>query len=327
MTGPDDRTAARRASRQRRRTAASTRRAPTASRRVHIRARPGPGPAPPDPPKPASGLMELVNGAVGAGTLIAALMFYAGIIHSSSYYAYFRLNVYSLGLALPQVTIWSLRLVTMDVLIALALLALVPRAQELLAVLRLPPAALARVRRAARAVVRLNPVIVAAGVVLMVLWPYVQPYGWAAPLLVAAGLVLGQSRTANPAAPPHGWWRKGLPVAVAGLCVVWVIALLAGQLGRQDARAAADRLVSRTAVVVLSTERLSIRGPGIIAEDLGRTVRYRYRYSGLRLLIERDRRYYVLPLGWQKRTDATYVIDDDDTVRIELLPGTQPPRQ
>ncbi|MEV8318188.1 hypothetical protein AB0Q95_28920 [Streptomyces sp. NPDC059900] len=275
-------------------------------------------------PPPASGLMELVNGAVGAGTLMAALMFYAGIIHSSSYYGYFRLDVYSLGLSLPQVTIWSLRLVTMEVLIALAVLALAPRSQEILALLRLPPAALARVRRTARAVARFSPVIAVAGIVLMALWQYVQPYRWAAPLLVAGGLALGQSRAANAGAPTRGWWRKGLPVAVAGLCVVWVIALLAGQLGRQDARSTAARLVSRTAVVVLSTERMSMRGPGVVAEDLGKGVRYRYRYSGLRLLIERDRRYYVLPLGWQRRTDATYVIDDDDTVRVELLPGVQP---
>lgn len=44
-------------------------------------------------------------------------------------------------------------------------------------------------------------------------------------------------------------------------------------------------------------------------------------------LAERNQRYYyLLPLGWQHRTDPTYIVVDDDSMRIELFPGTQPPR-
>ncbi|MEI5101120.1 hypothetical protein RB200_24400 [Streptomyces sp. PmtG] len=105
---------------------------------------------------------------------------------------------------------------------------------------------------------------------------------------------------------------------------MWVVALAAGDLGRRDARRAADHLVSRVAVVVVSTERLSMTGPAVEVEDLGKDLHYRYRYSGLRLLVERDHRYYVLPLGWRRDRDATFVIEDDASVRVELRPGSRP---
>ncbi|MFI9831779.1 hypothetical protein ACIHIX_29325 [Streptomyces sp. NPDC051913] len=64
--------------------------------------------------------------------------------------------------------------------------------------------------------------------------------------------------------------------------------------------------------------------PGPRYEDLGEGVHYRYRYTGLRVLLERDHRYYLLRVGWDHDTDPTYVVEDDDTVRIELRPGVLP---
>ena len=67
---------------------------------------------------------------------------------------------------------------------------------------------------------------------------------------------------------------------------LWAVALVAGQLGRQDASNDAGQLVWRVAVVVMSTDRLSLVSPGIVYEDLGPGTHYRYRYSGLRPLDE-----------------------------------------
>ncbi|MFH8409901.1 hypothetical protein ACH4FX_34745 [Streptomyces sp. NPDC018019] len=266
---------------------------------------------------------EFANLVLGAGSLVGGLMFYAGVMHSSAYFAYFNVRASVLGFGFPQMIIWSLRLVTLPVLVCLALLALGPRLPDLLVSLRVPSRVTLAVRRAGRAVARHHALLVAAGVGLMLLWQRIQPYGWAAPLLVAAGLVLGQSAAANPARPARGLWRRGLPVAAAGLFLVWVIALIAGQLGRQDARAVAAHLVRRPAVVVLSTERLSLTGPGLVSETLP-GMHYRYRYHGLRLILERERRYYVLPVGWRARVDPTFVVEDDDSILIQIMPGTQP---
>ncbi|GCD47642.1 hypothetical protein [Streptomyces paromomycinus] len=284
------------------------------------------------PPPPVSGTgtppqagqrFEWANTVLGAGSLVGGLMFYAGVMHSSAYFAYFHVRASILGFGFPQMIIWSLRLVTLPVLIGLALLAVTPRLPELLVSLRVPHRVTLGVRRAVRAVARQYVLFVAAGVVLMLLWQHIQPYGWAAPLLVAAGLVLGQSDAANPVRPPRGLWRRGFPIAAAALFLVWMIALVAGSLGTQDARSTAAHLVRRPAVVVLSVERLSLTGPGLATETLP-GMHYRYRYTGLRLILERDRRYYVLPVGWRARTDPAFVIEDDDTILVQLMPGTRP---
>lgn len=58
-------------------------------------------------------------------------------------------------------------------------------------------------------------------------------------------------------------------------------------------------------------------------EPLPNDSAYRFRYGGLRLLIARGERYYLLPVGWSEQTSATYVLRDSDDIRVELYPGTQ----
>lgn len=272
--------------------------------------------------------VELANSALGAGSFIVALMLFAGFVHSSVYYGYFHLESSAIGFDSVELALRSLRLATFPVLITLALAIVLPRLPELLPALGVPAHLIRRIRRAGRVVARAYLAFVAAGVVLMLLWRYIQLFAWAAPLLVACGLLLGQTSAAAPVATrPRRPWDRALPVVGAALFLMWVVALAAGQLGRQDAERDAERVVERVAVLVHSTEQLSITGPpGLIIEDLGEGLHYRYRYSGLRLLVERDHRYYLLPLGWNHDTDPTYVIDDDETIRIELRPGTQPRR-
>lgn len=53
---------------------------------------------------------------------------------------------------------------------------------------------------------------------------------------------------------------------LVGSFLMWAVALTARQLGRQDARHDADNIVRRVAVVVLSTEQLSI-GPRLRSAD------------------------------------------------------------
>ncbi|WP_331737761.1 hypothetical protein [Streptomyces sp. NBC_00019] len=252
-------------------------------------------------------------------------MLYAGSIYTNAYFGYFHVDSFAMGFSTLELGMRSLRLATLPALVAVALALLVPAVPRLLITLHLAERHVRRLRVFGQAAARAYPAFVAAGVVLMVLWRWIQPAAWSAPLLVSAGLLLGQTRSAAPAGEPRRpAWERAVSVLVAGLFLIWVVALIAGQLGRQDAHRDADQLVRRVAVIVLSTEPLSIAAPGPHVEDLGPDAHYRYRYSGLRLLIQRDQRYYLLGLGWSKATDPTYVIVDDDTIRIELRPGTQP---
>ncbi|SNX61723.1 hypothetical protein SAMN06272735_3469 [Streptomyces sp. TLI_55] len=262
----------------------------------------------------------------GLASFAGALMLYAGYIYTNAYFGYFRLNPFAVGFSTFELVMRSLRLATLPVLELMALLLLIPALPRLLTVLHIPEHHVRRIRDFGRAVARSYLAFVVVGVTLMVLWRWIQPVRWLAPLLVAGGLLLGLTLVAQPAERPRtrAPWERAGSLLVAGLFLIWVAALVAGQLGRQDAQRDASQLVRRVAVVIMSTERLDFAPPGPHYEDLGKGVHYRYRYTNLRLLLERDHRYYLLRLGWDHATDPTYVIEDDDTVRIELRPGVLP---
>jgi hypothetical protein len=250
-------------------------------------------------------------------------MLYAGYIYTNAYYGYFRLSTFAVGFSTFELVMRSLRLATLPALEVLALALLVPGLPRLLVLLHVPEQQVRRVRDLGRTAARGYVVFVVAGFVLMLMWRWIQPYGWTAPLLVAGGLLLGLTRS-RPQQRTRAPWERAASLLVAGLFLIWVAALVAGELGREDARRDADQVVRRVAVVVQSSERLGFAPPGPRYEDLGKGVHYRYRYTGLRLLLERDHRYYLLRVGWDHDTDPTYVIEDDDTVRIELRPGVLP---
>ncbi|MEV5611063.1 hypothetical protein [Streptomyces sp. NPDC052225] len=281
-----------------------------------------PDPRRPDPgPAPAGGVrLEVLNSLVGAGSFVGGLMLYAGYIYTNAYFGYFRLDTFAVGFDTFELVMRSLRLATLPALEVLTVILLAPALPRLLTVLRVPVPQVERVRTAGRAVARAHLVPVALGAVLLLLWGWIQPYGWTAPLLVAGGLLLGQARAAG----RRAGWERGVSLLMAGVFLIWAVALVAGQLGRQDARTDAELIVRRPSVVVLSTHRLAIAPPGPGAVDLGRRSFYRYRYEGFRLLVERDHRYYLLPLNWRRRTDPVYVIEPDSGVRVELRPGVLP---
>ncbi|MET8473343.1 hypothetical protein ABZY90_35260 [Streptomyces sp. NPDC006422] len=270
-------------------------------------------------PPPRGIRLDLVNSIVGAGSFAAGLMLYAGYIYTSAYYGYFRLSPFALGFTTFELVLRSLRLATLPVLEVLTFVLLAPALPGLLAALRLPDRHVERVRDAAAATARAHLVPVAVGALLLLLWRWIQPYGWLAPLLIAAGLLLGQA----PAAPRRSGRERAVSLLAAGLFLVWVVALVAGQMGHRDAEEAAATVVRRPSVVVLSVHRLSIAPPGPGARDLGAGAYYRYRYEGLRLLVERDQYYYLLPLDWDRDRDPVYVVQDDASVRVELRPGVR----
>lgn len=279
---------------------------------------------PPAPPADTRSPFDVVNSVAGITSFAGALMLYAGYVYTNAYFGYFRLSPFAVGLSTFELVMHSLRLATLPVLEVLALALLVPALPRLLTLLHIPEQHIRRIRDLGRATTRAYLWFVVAGVVLMLLWRWIQPYGWTAPLLVAGGLLLGLAQAAQPSGRPRAAWERAGSLLVAGLFLIWVAALVAGQLGRQDAQRDAEQLVRRVAVVVMSTERLDFAPPGPRYEDLGKAVHYRYRYTDLRLLLERDHRYYLLRLGWNRDTDPTYVIEDDDTIRIELRPGVLP---
>ena len=126
-------------------------------------------------------------------------------------------------------------------------------------------------------------------------------------------------------AEPRGRFPYSLAVVIAAVCALWATSLYAHNTGIQAARALVRDLPSRTSVVVYSTERLALSGPGVTVDPLAPGFHYRFEYQGLRLLLDRAGTYYLLPVGWSPRLDITYVLSNTDPIRVELVSGTVRP--
>jgi hypothetical protein len=73
---------------------------------------------------------------------------------------------------------------------------------------------------------------------------------------------------------------------------------------------------------VLSSKDLALTGLGIVLVKNPAKVEFPYRYSGLRLLIFRDKRWFLLPAQWRSGAVASAIIlTDSDQIRVELSPG------
>ncbi|MFI9046041.1 hypothetical protein [Streptomyces sp. NPDC053427] len=324
-------------------------------------AHPSPSSAPPAEPSAPAGEQRTAAGLLGIvvaqASFLVAVMYFLGAVYLTAFYSYFRLDSFSLGFGFAEMAIQSLNVVTAPLAIVCVLAVLIARHLATSPTPATPSDTdeegfqerlIRGLVRALRAVARAHLYVVGSGLALLIAWPWLGVFRWAAPLLLGVGILLGQSpwaasrvtdgdlaapQTTSPqaAAPPIAvasrTWSRAVPVFTAGLLVTWGLSLATGTLGEQEAREAAANLIRRPAVVLLSTDRLSLAGPGLEVTDLGAKNHYRYRYTGLRRLIERNGRYYLLPLGWTHRTGPTYVIQDGGNLRVELFPGTQEDRE
>lgn len=259
-------------------------------------------------------------------SLAAALLFYAGAVHTRAFFEYFHIDVLALGLSFPEFVMRSLRLVTAPVVLTAVVTVVVLRDPQFFgrSVLPLlPPTVIGHCRRVMRRAARFDLVVLCVAVIMLFSWSRIQPYEWLVPVLLAVGILWGRSPAANNGRSPSGIRARGASLTAACLCLLWAVALAAQQSGLRDAEHSADHLVGRTAIVVFSTDRLSMTGRGLQVKDLGERVHYRYRYTGLRLVIERGGRYHAVAMGWQHDSDSTYVIRETDDIRVELMPGAR----
>ncbi|MEU9699325.1 hypothetical protein [Streptomyces sp. NPDC047981] len=279
----------------------------------------------PEPTQPAreAGLNSptaLLKIVIAQGTFIAALMFYLGAMYTSTFFAYFHVSLSVLDLGFGEQVTQSLHLLRVEVLVGAGVLVLIVAGPWIHARARPEPS------RAEVVVGRLYLPVVVVGLVLLALWVEIQPYGWVASLVIALGLLLGQLPDAE-GRRPEGFRRMALPIFASAVFLFWTLTQLTQQAAHRDAVAHARRVTQWTGVVVLSSRPLALptRPRGTITKEvLPSGLLHRYRYTGLRLLLERDGRFHVVPLGWDVRRDPLYIIQESDTVWIGLTPGTVP---
>jgi hypothetical protein len=113
--------------------------------------------------------------------------------------------------------------------------------------------------------------------------------------------------------------RSFLLVGLASMALFWTVSLYAGEIGRQRARVITSGLASSTQIAIYARDRLLLAGPGIeLTEIRLADSKYRYRYTGLRLLVRSQDRYVLLPRGWAHGRAGAYILRDGDDIRLEF---------
>ncbi|WP_131803524.1 hypothetical protein [Pseudofrankia saprophytica] len=114
--------------------------------------------------------------------------------------------------------------------------------------------------------------------------------------------------------------QRGAAVGVLILAAFWAM----GSYGALQGEAIAERMTQHlsnqtTGVVVYSRDRLYLSGYGTRMDLLDQPESaYRFRYSGLRLLVRTSKSYVLLPMGWFRTSGApVFVIPENSGIRVD----------
>lgn len=112
-----------------------------------------------------------------------------------------------------------------------------------------------------------------------------------------------------------------LVILIALLSLFWTASEYASALGSGRAQDLAANLEARPGVVILSTRPLALTGSGVTVTDLDQDRgAYRYKYSGLRLLIRSRGDYFLVPDDWTRSNGVAFVVPDVPTLLFEFTP-------
>jgi hypothetical protein len=277
--------------------------------------------------------LEVLGRIVAPVTLVTAMLYYFGYIRAQTLYMYFGVDLGSLGFSTTDYLIRSANVAFLP-LATILVAALVTVALHHLLALALPSAS-------DRWVKGLTVAMAACGVLLLVLAviglrrvtafgsPLIPPVALGCgALLVGYSAFLVQDRLAlsmhlRKVLDDTRSFSLSVLVAIVLVAAFWAIANFAAEQGTLAARALESSLPVQPQAVVYSVERLHISGPGVVLTALDKQdATYRYRYTGLRLLIHTNNRWFLVPAGWTRTNGSTVVIllDTPDRIRVDLAP-------
>jgi len=155
------------------------------------------------------------------------------------------------------------------------------------------------------------------------------------PLSLGAGLGLlaygaylrGQAperRVATAAVPRTLLAARRTVVAIFVLVMLfWSVAVYAQARGVREAGRVAATISRRPDVTVYSARRLQLAGPTIRETELrGPDAAYRFRHTGLKLVVRSGGKWFRLPASWTPGNGgAALLLPDTDALRVEFRPG------
>jgi len=278
------------------------------------------------PSRTESALLGLFGAAASQVAILTALLYYVGWARSHATLGYFGIDPALVGYSTADYVLRSLSAaftpVIVVVLVGLGLL-LIHRN-----VVR------PRVDGGGRAVRRvLVAGILFCGLLAAVVCVRLALPGWLSVpqgLMLPASLLLAAGSFAYldylwtlsvPTGQVAGSPSRARALALLGLMLLsglWALAVYAQGVGQERAERIVAGLRRAPAITVYSSTPLAIQGLGVRKAAIGVDGdRYRYAYSGLRLLTAGNGKTVLLPVGW-RRGESVFVLSDDESVRIDV---------
>jgi hypothetical protein len=286
--------------------------------------------APPPNPKRLQELVSSVSSVVAPITLISAVLFYFGYVYTRTEYAYFGLDVDTIGLSTQEFIMRSpgpLLTPLLTVGLVTATLALAHGAiRRRIDAAADAPWRLRRFRRLALACGITGRTALVVGSVMVLAYPlirsFVPLYDLVTPTVLAVGAGLaayGVRLDVLLGRRPHRAATVAL-YAVLATGLLWATATLAQYIGQGQAVTLAAQLMALRPSVILDTKERLYLTTTVIDERVlpsGADQAFHYRYRNLRLLIQGKDRLFLVPSPWSQG-DATLVVPMNDEVRVQF---------
>jgi len=307
--------------------------------------------------EPASGLppqlIKILGAIVAPTTLLTALLYYFGWSHAYWFCDYFGVNSTVLGFTSTDYVMRSVDalFVPLTVAASAALLAVWGHTA-----LRARLAAGSR-PRALRVLVPtamvLGGLLVLGGFVSVFTTTVLSEHLVAAPLSLGFGVLLlvyalhlqrlvtsrpqaagSGSGSADCSAGGSGRGGRGWAAAaewavvfvLVGLSLFWAATDYSAAVGRSRAGDFVAGLARYPSVVIYSARSLSLRAPGVTqVRCQDPEAAYRYRYDGLKLVLQSGDEYLFLPAKWTAASGVAILIPKSDSLRLEFFPAWSRP--
>ncbi len=105
---------------------------------------------------------------------------------------------------------------------------------------------------------------------------------------------------------------------VMAMALFWAAGDYSAAVGRERAAELAGSLNQRSQVVLFSDKALGITAAGVrTLRCVSASAAYRYRYSGLVLLLNSNGQYVFLPTGWNRRTGSAIAVPKSEQIRLD----------
>ncbi|WP_410649561.1 hypothetical protein [Amycolatopsis sp. cmx-4-54] len=290
-------------------------------------------PAPPEP-EPAAGpshALKLVGTVLANTTLLTALLYYFGLVYTQTYFGYFRVHYTLLGQTPDEIFGRGVDGVLLP-LTAVAGAALLFLVLTRFLKIRLGEASWSRLLRICSPVAGVLGLALLAVTTAIALDP--EPFRdrpGAPGIGFALGVLMALFSWRHWTSSRTGNTRSSVAELVTGYVLVsiglfWAVGDYSGAVGTSRAFEVSGVISTRPAATLYSAESLNLTANGVVQVKCANPESaYKYRYTGLKLLLQSSGQYVFLPANWRASTGVAFVLPRTDKLRLEFGPPRSVP--